>query len=130
DKVVAHCATHRLHLRNVCPDGPIVQAQLDGMPTLSTSRQSILRTLLTGAQLDTARIAKYAIAVAAPQAVQRLPAGFADDVPESNLHAPAGVGAAEHARVLLQVERIRPEQLGFDPALEHWRAGVARRTPA
>src|SRR5205807_8669393 len=108
----------------------IVEPQLHRLPALSAAGCGVLGALLTRTQLNAARVASYSIGMTAPQTVERLARRFADDVPQGNLDTPAAVGASEHAGVLPQVQGVRADQLGFDPALEQGRACVAGRSPA
>src|SRR5262249_10000160 len=109
---------HRAHLLDVRGDSPIVQAELHRPPAFGAPCRGVLRSLVTGAQLDAARVARHAVFVSAPQSIQRLAGRLPDDVPQRDLDAPAAVGVAEGARVLLELEGVRTDQAGLDPVFE------------
>src|SRR5206468_12881970 len=90
----------------------------------------IVGTLLTRADLHAAGVPRHPVAVAAPQLVQRLAGGLADDVPQRDFNAPATVGVAESPRVLLEGEWIGANQAWLHPRLEGRYRRVARCAPA
>src|SRR5207249_2121674 len=91
-EVVTHRPAHALDLGQVVLHCPVVEAQLDRAPALGAAGAGVLAALLARAELDAARVAWHAVAVAAPELVERLAARLADHVPQRDFDAPGAAG--------------------------------------
>src|SRR5262249_9351917 len=129
-EAVAHRAAHALDLRDVLADRPVGQPPLARAPALGPPGRGALATPRAVAQLDAARVAGHAVAVAAPELPERLAGRLADQVPERDLDAPGAAGVLEDPLMALELERVLADQARLDPALERRRVGVAGRAPA
>ena len=113
--------------------GGVMQAKLDGLPPLALQAQRHLGAFGRGGEQHQAGIGQDLVLGAAPQFVERLTTGFANEVPEGNIDASsAAIGQAvdiiaQRRGMLLHVKGVFPYEVGLDRRQElriNWRANA------